>query len=202
MSDTRTAILNVALDIYLREGLDALSMRKIAQRVGITATAIYRHFESKDALLAGLMHEAYGTFYRYLSGQAIAPQLQGAVCEDGLEAIGQGYFQFAIDHPMYYELLFMTPLKSLYENDYPEVAELAHRTFNHLVEAVQQLMDSGFMRPADAQQVATSIWAISHGVMSLYLKKQIPHNEAELREQFNSTMHQYFTGLAQDGCGS
>ena len=69
--DTRQQILCEAREVFLENGLSGFSMRTVAQRVGVTATALYRHFDGKDALLASMLGEAFATVGSYL-GRALA----------------------------------------------------------------------------------------------------------------------------------
>jgi len=67
VSDTRQNVLQAARQIYLQEGLAGLSMRKVARDAGISATAIYRHFEDKEAMLISVVAQGSHLFMHYLS---------------------------------------------------------------------------------------------------------------------------------------
>ncbi|NIP56498.1 MAG: TetR family transcriptional regulator, partial [Gemmatimonadetes bacterium] len=66
MSIQREQILACACDLYLKGGLEGVSMRRLAREVGVTAPAIYRHFEGKEDVLLGVVGEAYKTLAQYL----------------------------------------------------------------------------------------------------------------------------------------
>ena len=66
VADTRERIVEEARDLYLTAGLAGLSMRKVAERVGVTATALYRHFEDKQALLLAVVQAGFERFTTYL----------------------------------------------------------------------------------------------------------------------------------------
>ena len=66
MTDQRERILGCACDLYLKHGLDGFSMRKLAREVGVTAPAIYRHYDGRDEVLSDVLREAHRTFSRYL----------------------------------------------------------------------------------------------------------------------------------------
>jgi AcrR family transcriptional regulator len=103
-ADTREQILDAAREMFVEHGYEATTMRAIADRIEYTPTAIYHHFESKEALLT----ELCAVDFRSL---AAAFQRIGRI-EDPIEPAGAGretYVNFALEHPMQYQLLFMTP---------------------------------------------------------------------------------------------
>src|SRR5687768_2852915 len=101
--DTRQHILSEARELFLKKGLSGVSMRAVADGVGVSATALYRHFNDKDALLASLLGEAFGTFGSYL-GRCLG----GSTPLERFRICGRGYVEFALDHPRDYELMFLT----------------------------------------------------------------------------------------------
>src|SRR3954471_7756225 len=102
--DLRRKILDTARELFVKEGYDAVSMRKIAQEIEYSPTAIYLHFKDKEALFA----ELCSTDFRRLAGvfQSIS------TIKDPIERIrrtGRGYIDFALEYPNHYRLMFMTP---------------------------------------------------------------------------------------------
>ena len=73
MSDQREYILSCACDLYLKHGLDGFTMRRLAKSVGVTAPALYRHYDGREAVLADVLREAHREFSRYLYGALGAP---------------------------------------------------------------------------------------------------------------------------------
>ena len=119
-TETRQQILSEAREVFLKEGLAGFSMRTVAERVGISATALYRHFDDKDALLASLLGEAFGTFGSYL-GRALA----GKSPLERLHLAGLAYVDFALDqrletflamHQRALEYFGGVPRRILYDN--------------------------------------------------------------------------------------
>ena len=104
MHETRQAILETARDLYAEEGSLAISMRKIAEQVGISATAIYRHFDDKEHLLLEVCSEGFTLF-----GASLMKGLRGKTALERLELTGLGYRDFALEHPQYYRVMFMSP---------------------------------------------------------------------------------------------
>ena len=100
--DTREAILESARDLLVQGGLESLSMRKVGQAAGVSATAIYRHFEDKDALLSAAVTRGAQIFGSYLMDA-----LGEATPFARLRRMGRRYFDFALEHRHDYQLLFM-----------------------------------------------------------------------------------------------
>ena len=167
--DTRQQILREARELFLRGGLSGFSMRAVADRVGLSATALYRHFDDKDALLASVLGEAFSTFGAYL-GRALG----GRTPRERFRKIGLAYVDFALDHPRDYELMFMTNCQELgFERIRREVDQRSLPTFELLVDRVRECIEARVFRPGDERQLALYAWATLHGLVSLWQLGQL-----------------------------
>mgnify|MGYP001827429557 CR=1 FL=1 len=110
----RERILACACELYLSDGLEGFSMRKLAKTVGVTAPSLYRHYASKESVLIAVIGEAYRMFAQYLY-RALA----GANAAERMHRAGQEYLDFAIENPEMYEMLYVSP-HHLGLDDYPE----------------------------------------------------------------------------------
>ena len=193
MSDTRERVLASARQIYLREGLKGLSMRKVAAEVGVSATAIYRHFDSKEAMLIKLVEKGTQLFFQYLSRG-----LTGKTAQERLELSGMAYLDFALDHPGYYRILFMSSREDIgLEQLCEESSENFAPTFQYLVDRVRECMDDGVIAKGDADATALIIWAGCHGFVSLHLASHLPTLSPEqLRGLYRSSNSSLLRGLA------
>ena len=103
VGNLREGFVREALGLLDREGLDALSLRKVAAAAGVSHAAAYRHFDDKSALLAAVAEEGFGLLYEYQQ-QVVAD------CGDDLAArfleLGWIYVKFAIDHPQHARVMF------------------------------------------------------------------------------------------------
>lgn len=172
--DTQQTILQVACQLYLDGGLANLSMRRVAKAAGISATAIYRHYEHKEALVVSMIDEGYRIFGSYLYQSLGKPNpLQRLI------ASGEAYRQFGLENRAYYQLLFVAP--ELYgKRDLPEqVRERAAGTFQILRDRVTEVLPN----PKQVEPCAKAIWALSHGLMSLYHAGMLG-SEEELCQQW------------------
>ncbi|BBX72453.1 TetR/AcrR family transcriptional regulator [Mycobacterium shinjukuense] len=162
----RQEILDAATELLLATGqARAVSIRSVAQRVGVTPPAIYLHFEDKNALLDAVCA-------RYL--ERLDCEMQRAALGqprtvDVLRAQGLAYVRFALQTPELYRLATMGEWRSGSRVD----IALDSSAFQHLRASVQTLMDEGVYRAADPTTLALELWTAAHGVAALLITK--PH---------------------------
>lgn len=187
MSEARTRILDAARALFLEGGAEAVTMRSVAERVGVTATALYRHFESKDALLRAVLDAGFQSFGGYLYRA-----LQGADATERLRLSGQAYLDFALEQPEFYRTIFMT---SRPQGACAPREPQWNATFQFLVDRVRESMQAGTLRGDEPEGVAVSIWAHVHGLVSLYLTGATGLQEPAFREAYRRSLERLFTGL-------
>jgi AcrR family transcriptional regulator len=143
----------------------AVSIRSVAQRVGVTSPSIYLHFEDKDALLdavcARYFEKLDEEMQRVSAGQPYSIEV--------LRAQGQAYIRFATQTPELYRIATMGEWRSGSNVD----AALSSSAFEHMCATVRALMDEGACPPGDATTLALQLWSAAHGVASLLIAK--PH---------------------------
>src|SRR5271156_4469273 len=102
--DLRAKILDAARELFVAEGVESVSMRKIAEKIGYSATTLYIYFKDKESLLHELCDQDFGTLQDSFKniGRITDPI-------ERLRKLGQAYIGFAIEYPSHYRLLFMTP---------------------------------------------------------------------------------------------
>ena len=102
--ELRAKILDAARELFVAHGVEAVSMRKVAEKIGYTATTLYNHFEDKDGLIRALCDTDFGTLHESF-GQI------GRIADpiDRLRKLGQAYIEFALRYPGHYRFMFMTP---------------------------------------------------------------------------------------------
>jgi AcrR family transcriptional regulator len=191
-SDTRSRILSVASELYAKEGLSGLSMRKVAEKVGLTATAIYRHFEDKEALLQALGAEGFRLFGSYLW-----EALGEGTPEARLVRTGERYLRFALEQSRYYEVIFISPASELGLERLPQQnRERLGSSFQFLVDRVKECMAAGVLAPAEPLDVAVSIWAHVHGLVSLRLMGHLGKvEESQFEALFHRSVARLLAGL-------
>ena len=158
-AEVEAAIIDAARDLLAEMGPGGLSMRGVAERVGITATAIYRHFASKDELLDRVVHVGYERYGEYLQS-AVRPHPRGSF--ERLRALGEAYLRFALENEAYFRVLF-----SLQPPHRRDVADLPGGGYQVLRETIAEGVASGALRPADPDVVAHYLWALAHGLVTI-----------------------------------
>lgn len=155
----RTAILKAARRLYLAEGIEGVSARKIAREVGCSPTAIYLYYRNIADLLEHLRMEGHGLLAGYLRDAAGTP---GAI--ERLRAMGRAYHRFGRDHPAFYALMF-----SVRPAEMPGRAAVQReiQTLFIVRDAVAAGMEAGELRRDDPTVVANALWAQVHGVTAL-----------------------------------
>ena len=172
--ETRARILHESRDLLRDKGMTGFSMRGVAERVGVTATALYRHFEDKDALLAALLDEGFSRFGTYLM-RALA----GKTPLERLRRAGQAYFDFALEHPRDYALMFMTPCADLgLESVSAGAKARMDGTFVFLIDRIKECIDAGVCAAHEPSTTALHVWATVHGLAALRLNGQLAELDA------------------------
>ena len=165
-AEFREKVLKAARKIVLKEGFDALSMRKIAEAIEYAPGTIYLYFESRDAIAQELCQRGFGELL-----QALAPSAGIADPRDRLAEIGRLYVQFGIDHPETYRLIFMEDPKfsdTVFNEKDPHSP--GDQALHFLVAAFDQLKAQKRLRVrTDSTKLADALWAAMHGIVSLKL---------------------------------
>ena len=191
MNDSRRKILEAAREIYLEGGIDALTMRAVAARVGVTATALYRHVANKQEMLTQVIEHGLDIFARYLSRSLSAPTPR-----DRLEQTGREYLRFALEHPRYYETLFMSATRLDISEEVSGLSDRRATTFQVLVDRIAECMDAGLLRRDDPVEVALTTWAHSHGLLSLFFTGKFGDDAAAFTELYDRSRRRFLRGIA------
>lgn len=165
--EVRRKILDAARDLFATEGYPAVTMRKIAEAIEYSPTAIYGHFEDKDDLVHALCHEDFARLLGVFDGQA-AP----VDPIDRIRQLGRGYALFAEQNPNHYRFMFMTPGKL--ERTH-ELSEPGQQAFLRVLAAVEEGIAQGRFRTTDALLIAQVLWASLHGAVALLVTYKPEH---------------------------
>lgn len=158
--DLRKTLLAAAAGLLAAEGAAAVGMREIARRAGVSHAAPYRHYASREALLADL---ARGGFERLNRRFARLPAPREP--ERRFVAMARAYVRFALDEPETWRLMFG---EAIDKQDHPDLMHASGLAFGTLCETVQAL---GVAAPATLESLAA--WAMAHGVARLVLDQRI-----------------------------
>jgi AcrR family transcriptional regulator len=167
-SALRRTILDRTRTLLVEEGYHHLSMRKIARAVGCSATSIYLHFESKDALIHALIEEGMARLYERLAEAAAAHADPAA----RLDALARAYVRFGLENPEYYQVMFQLHPDRMAR--YPaEDYRRARRNLELLARALADGARAGVFRVEHADVEAHVLWAALHGLVSLLLAERV-----------------------------
>jgi AcrR family transcriptional regulator len=191
-SDTRTRLLAHARDVYLEGGPSGFSLREVARRSGVSAAAVYRHFDSKEALLGAVCGEGFRIFSSYL-----LRSLGEATPKARLLAAGDQYRKFAVENPRDYRFIFMSTAEELGFTKDP-IAPEQSATFQFLVDRAKECMASRDLARGDAVEIAAMIWAHVHGLASLRLSGHMASavDDAAFARFFRASLERLLHGLA------
>jgi len=157
-------ILDAATQLLLETGhVKDVSIRAVAQRVGVTPPSIYLHFADKDALLDAVCAH----YFEQLDEQMQQAAVDQPTILDALRAQGLAYVRFATATPELYRIATMGRVHSGSDVD----ATLATSAFVHMRDSVQALMDQGIYAPGDPMALALELWSAAHGVAALLISK-------------------------------
>ena len=168
--ETRAKIMDAARDLFGREGYEAVSMRRIAEAIEYSPTAIYVHFRDK----LDLLHQICQADFAALA-HGVAELQKVADPIERIRRMGHAYIRFGASHPNHYRLMFMTPVqfpKELADAD-PSRGDVDRDSYALLKKSCQEAIDQGRLRPEyrDADLVAQMFWCAVHGVASLHIIK-------------------------------
>jgi len=163
----RTLIIDAARDLFVSKGVEAVTMREIAKRIGYSATSIYLHFADKESVLRAICET---DFLALATSQKRIFDIADPV--ERLMMLGRGYAEFALSHPNHYRLMFMTTHTPRHPND----LSLEHNhpeqdAYFQLQLVVNDVFNAGLFKPElnDADLIAQTIWAGMHGVCALQI---------------------------------
>lgn len=160
----RDRVLTLARDRMLLRGQPQLSLRQIASELGVTPMAIYRHFAHNEDLQLSLLDAGFREFGTYLArSRTDASPLQR------LELLAEGFIDFAIDRPGYFELMFLSSQIPAGLRNREVVIAASLPTFAVLVEATQRCILAGDLPAADPEVTARDLLAFCIGQAALFI---------------------------------
>jgi len=166
--DLERALVATAVDTIAREGVQALTLRSVGASVGVSRTALYRHFDDKAALLARVAEEGFRRLHAALTDSLAACAAAGA---DPLPAMGEAYVRFARANPSHYQTMFGGFLSDW--GRYPDLIRIADAAFSLLADTIRDEQQRGRLGAGDPIELAEITWAMSHGIATLGMARHL-----------------------------
>jgi AcrR family transcriptional regulator len=173
--DLKEACIQAAREVIAEQGVEGLSLRDVARKLGVSHQAPYRHYPSRDHLLADIMQRCFEDFAAFLDQAAKAH-----AC-DTLLGMGQAYMRYAGLHPLEYRLMFGTPWPE--PASHPELVRhavhafdlLRHQLHQHLQQVAGAAQTDATALLAQAELQALFIWSSLHGMASIQQANVMQH---------------------------
>jgi AcrR family transcriptional regulator len=188
---TSEKIANAARRLLEREGADAVTMRRVAEAVGITAMAVYRHYPNRAGLLNTLADEGFEELAMRL--ERLKPKGE---TRERLEAIMNVFLNHALEKPRLFELMFLKPREGA--RRFPEDFRAGKSpTANPSARVLKEGMDAGDLRKDDVWEIVFETGALLQGMIMLYLGGRMSLSEKEFRKFCRRSFERYMHGICK-----
>jgi len=177
---TQTRIFLAARELFDQDGADGISMRRIADRVGITPMAIYRHYPDKDALLNALMLDGFAAWEARVRALDTDQPLRW------LEQMGEAFLDFALNEPRRYEAAFL--LKASAARKYPhDFAQGRSPVISKAMARIEEARARGQIGDTPTLDIAISFAALVQGLVDMYRAGRFA-GEKEFRDAYRKAL--------------
>jgi len=164
----REDILEVSRNLLVKDGFGKMSMRKIANRAGVSATSIYLHFQNKDELLLALIESSIAKLSSALEKNLI--DSDDSITK--LEKMAQSFMDFALENPQEYEIIYMVRPEEMPK--FPkEKFQQIRKIYQLLADIISEGKRAGALNVDDPLMSSYMIWAQLHGVASVIISRRL-----------------------------
>ena len=163
----RIEILEAAERIFVAEGYEGATIRKIADEVGVSSTALYMHFRDKDEILHEIGRVAMQSLLEQNSEIAARP-------DDSVNRVRlmlEAYVRMGLEHPNAYLLVFCSPVRAGGGPIQAATQEIGAQCYARYAGVVQEIAAAGRLRVGDAESAAQALWAACHGLVTLMITR-------------------------------
>jgi AcrR family transcriptional regulator len=188
---TKDRILSAAKAVLEGEGIDGLTIRRVAQRAELSPMALYRHFADKDALLNALMEDGLAAWEKIVRGIRSRDSLEW------LEALGEAYLDFALTQPHRFDAAFFLPAPAArrFPDDFaagrsPAIAMVMAR--------LDQAKAEGRLRDQPTLETALAFAAFGQGFVSMHRAKRFG-GEKQFKALYRAAVRNFLDSLKPSG---
>ena len=166
--DLRDACVLAAHAVIAAQGVEKLSMRDVARKLGVSHQAPYKHYPSRDHLLSEVIRRCFQGFAQALNGR---PRFVEPIQD--MRSLGAQYLTYALEHPLEYRLMFGTPWPPV--EAHPELVLDAQHAFNVLRSALTPLYPVKKVDPDKIDSDALFVWSSMHGLATILQSQAMSH---------------------------
>ena len=166
-AEMRQNILDAAMDLFISEGFENVSIRKIAEKIEYHPSTIYLYFEDKDAIIFELHNIG---FLKLLDKQMSIQHIEDPL--ERLYAHGRAYLEFALENPHYYDIMFILP-NATQKLLICAKWEGKDRAYDLLRQNIKECIDVGHFAGLEVDGLAFILWSIMHGIASLHIRRGV-----------------------------
>jgi AcrR family transcriptional regulator len=188
--EMRRQILDTAMKLFLEEGFQNVSLRRIAENIEYSPATIYLYFKDKNDILFALHTMSFDELYKF---QQKVQKIKDPAKR--LRKHGEAYIKFALENPEMYNLMFImrSPVKQIAET---EKWNVGLRSYDLFKNNVQDAMNAGLLKKENIDVAAFALWAQAHGIVSLILRnrcsmmdqKSLPVIARKALDYFNNSL--------------
>lgn len=193
--ERRAEILAAARELFLSEGYETVTTRKLARRAGLSQTGLYVYFDSKEAILDTICRESATRLFERL--KRVEAEVDLGL--DRLRAIGETYVGFGLEYPDEYQLSFMVNFvgREQHGKDLSKPFDeqpVGMQVFLFVYEQMARLSEAGHIRPMDTLVATQTVWSAVHGIVALLVARpQFPW--ADRRTLIDAVLDMVVEGL-------
>lgn len=172
--DLKNSLIQAGKQVLAKDGVNGLSLRKVARQAGVSHAAPYAHFTDKQALVAAISTDGFEHLYEQLA--ATIQRYQNDPHRQLVEGAWT-YIQFAMQEPDTFKVMFAGVLE--HEKDYPAYVDISQRSFSLVEQIIAACQGAGILCPGETDLTAVIVWGLVHGVISLAMNGQVSHKVLE-----------------------
>ena len=161
--DLRRVLIATALELAEEQDVSNLTLREVARRAGVTHSAPYHHFPTKESLLAAVAEEGFRALY---AAQLEAVEQAGPNPIDRLQALGVAYVRFAVAHKGHFRVMYRTDKEGW--TDYPSVLAVSQQSFVLLTTTAEEARIARG-QDVDLLEMSLAAWSVVHGLATLWV---------------------------------
>ncbi len=197
IAQVRERILDGALAIIIQEGFDALTMRHLASRIGMTAPNIYNYFSNKHEIYISIVIRGFEMLYADMSAAiAGAGGIRGQI-----KAMIQAYLRFGMEKPSYYDVMFSRPTPKYNDyigTPYEQLSAQEYRISMQIAELAMKCAAQAMNVPEGDELIRLRlihIWSLLHGMVSLYNSHIVSYITDDAQEVYDRLIQEFLDSL-------